>query len=190
MSTGEAGPAWAAAMPSSSAIRESIEPPKTDNASPLERARNERRLRPVPAGTGIPGSIPRRPRPAWAFEKSSQWQAMSSARLVVGAGADELAQGVLALGVQPRRAVRRDRPAREVGERGRAGRGQSWIAPERAGAGDGALWRLGGIGVRAGVGRVALEEDGDRLPAPEHRVRVEPALVVPARDVRRVVDAL
>ncbi len=68
MSTGDAGPACARAMPSSNAIRETIEPPNTDSASPLPRVRKERRLRPVPAGTGMPGSMPRRPRPACARE--------------------------------------------------------------------------------------------------------------------------
>ena len=33
------------------------------------RAREERpAIRPVPAGRGMPGSMPRRPRPAWALE--------------------------------------------------------------------------------------------------------------------------
>ena len=61
-------PPWARAMPSSNAIRDSSEPPNTDSARPLPRARKERRLRPVPAGVGMPGSMPRRPRPAWARE--------------------------------------------------------------------------------------------------------------------------
>jgi hypothetical protein len=42
---------------------------------------NDRRVSPVPAGSGIPGSIDGRPRPAWAIaarnasvrEKSRQW---------------------------------------------------------------------------------------------------------------------
>jgi hypothetical protein len=33
-----------------------------------EAARKARRLRPVPAGAGMPDSMPRRPRPAWAWE--------------------------------------------------------------------------------------------------------------------------
>ena len=56
--TGASGAAAAAAaMPSSQAAGASAPPPKTASASPLERARNERRDRPVPAGSGMPGSI-------------------------------------------------------------------------------------------------------------------------------------
>ena len=59
------GPAaMASAMPSSNTPGASAEPPKTASASPLERARNERRESPVPAGSGMPGSIARRPAPA------------------------------------------------------------------------------------------------------------------------------
>src|SRR3954452_3294615 len=58
--------ASAAAIPASSARGASAAPPKTASARPLERARNDRRDRPVPAGSGMPASIARRPRPAVA----------------------------------------------------------------------------------------------------------------------------
>ena len=65
--TGASGAAAAAAaIPSSHAAGASAAPPKTASASPLERARNERRESPVPAGSGMPGSIARRPPPALA----------------------------------------------------------------------------------------------------------------------------
>src|ERR1700759_2947953 len=70
---------------------------------------NLRRFRPVPAGSGIPGSIAGRPRPAsaaaprssWARVKSSQHRwliGLPSASLEeqVGADADQLQQRVLA----------------------------------------------------------------------------------------------
>ena len=44
----------------------SAPPPNTASARPAERETNERRERPVPAGSGMPGSIGRRPRPAVA----------------------------------------------------------------------------------------------------------------------------
>src|SRR5882757_8937540 len=87
---------------------------------PALRERNLRRLRPVPAGSGIPGSIAGRPRPAsaaaprnsWARVKSLQhpWLiGLPSASLQeqVWADADQLQQRVLA---QP--AVRAFLPAR------------------------------------------------------------------------------
>ena len=67
MTTGASGAAAAADwIPSSHAAGAIAPPPKTARASPLERARNERRDSPVPAGSGIPGSIERRPPPALA----------------------------------------------------------------------------------------------------------------------------
>ena len=42
---------------------------------PAERSRNERRLMPVPAGSGMPGSIAGSPRPAWATPARSSWSA-------------------------------------------------------------------------------------------------------------------
>ena len=72
-STGWFGPAAAEAwaMPSSKWRGESIEAPYTDSAAPAEASRNVRRSRPVPAGTGIPGSIVGSPLPATAAPRRS-----------------------------------------------------------------------------------------------------------------------
>ena len=65
-STGCAGPVAAAAMPSSNAGKPSREAPYTASIAPTPRVTNERRDNPVPAGSGMPGSIAGRPRPASA----------------------------------------------------------------------------------------------------------------------------
>src|SRR5204863_3350532 len=96
------GAVAARATPSSNAPSPSFDAPYTDIASPAERSTNERRVRPVPAGVGIPGSIAGSPWPAraaaarriWDREKSLQ-QSVMSAGLVVGGGGDELAERVL-----------------------------------------------------------------------------------------------
>src|SRR3954468_9736167 len=100
-------PAAACATPSSNASAPRSRPaPYTESARPAERRRNERRLRPVPAGVGIPGSIAGSPAPARAAParrncerlKSLQAQRsiIGSAHLHVGGRGDEHAQGVLA----------------------------------------------------------------------------------------------
>ncbi len=65
---GEAAAAWA--MPSSKWRAPSIEAPYTDTTAPAVRSRKLRLSIPVPAGSGIPGSIAgsrgRRPRPRGA----------------------------------------------------------------------------------------------------------------------------
>ena len=76
-------------------------PPSTERAMPAVRARKVRRLRPLPAGSGMPASITGSPRPASATERRSrdarenslQEQLMSTG-LVVGGDGDEHAQRV------------------------------------------------------------------------------------------------
>src|SRR5882757_9963908 len=76
---------------------------------PALRERNLRRDSPVPAGSGIPGSIAGRPRPASAAALRNSWERVKSSQhpwLIglpsasleeqVGADADQLQQGVLA----------------------------------------------------------------------------------------------
>src|SRR5204863_3535993 len=99
------GAVAARATPSSNAPSPSFDAPYTDIASPAERSTKERRVRPVPAGVGIPGSIAGSPWPAraaaerrsWEREKSLQQLASAgmSGGLVVGAGGDQLAERVL-----------------------------------------------------------------------------------------------
>src|SRR5438874_9704255 len=84
-------------MPSSSASDESRVPPYTASPKPAACARNERRDRPVPAGSGIPGSIVGRPLPAsaTAARKSFvrvQSRQSTSGRLHIRRGGDELPQ--------------------------------------------------------------------------------------------------
>src|SRR4051794_7268347 len=125
------GAVAARATPSSNAPRPSFEAPYTDMASPAERSTKERRVRPVPAGVGIPGSIAGSPWPAraaaarkiWEREKSLQQSALASMSggLVVGGGRDQLAQRVLPhraiRGLLPARHRRRQAGAREVEQR-------------------------------------------------------------------------
>src|SRR3954463_7236791 len=95
--------AAARATPSSKAPSPSFDAPYTDIARPAERRTNERRVSPVPAGAGMPGSIAGSPLPAraaaarmsWEREKSRQQSAMS-AGLEVGGGGHEVPQRVLA----------------------------------------------------------------------------------------------
>jgi hypothetical protein len=54
----------ACAIPVSKAESGIFEAPYTASARPALRERNRRRERPVPAGSGIPGSITGRPLPA------------------------------------------------------------------------------------------------------------------------------
>ena len=65
--------AAAAAMPSSNAFGPRLAAPYTDRASPVARDTNERRVSPVPAGIGMPGSIAGSPRPASAAARRSSW---------------------------------------------------------------------------------------------------------------------
>ena len=58
---GEVAAAWA--MPSSKWRAPSIEAPYTDTTAPAVRSRKLRLSIPVPAGSGIPGSIAGSPRP-------------------------------------------------------------------------------------------------------------------------------
>src|SRR6185503_6680488 len=99
-STGSVGAA-ARAMPSSRSPSGSLLAPYTESASPAVRVRKVRRLRPLPAGRGIPGSMTGRPRPASATERrrieareNSLQEQLMSAGLVVGGDGDEHAQGV------------------------------------------------------------------------------------------------
>ena len=101
------GAAWA--IPRSKAESGIFEAPYTASARPALREMNLRRDSPVPAGSGIPGSIAGSPRPAsaaparsiWARVKSRQhsWLIASLALSLqddVGADADQLQQRVLA----------------------------------------------------------------------------------------------
>jgi hypothetical protein len=92
MSTGASGPdAAAAAIPCSKALGLSAPAPNTVIARPAERIMNERRERPVPAGSGMPASIGGRPRPARATperssvarENSAQWPWEKAGGLVI-----------------------------------------------------------------------------------------------------------
>jgi hypothetical protein len=68
------GPAAIASpIPCSRARGASAAPPYTVRARPAERTRKERRLSPVPAGSGMPGSIAGRPLPASAVAPRSTW---------------------------------------------------------------------------------------------------------------------
>jgi hypothetical protein len=70
----EAG-AWAAAaaIPCSSAFGPRLAAPYTDSASPVARETKERRVSPVPAGSGMPGSMAGSPWPASAAARRSSW---------------------------------------------------------------------------------------------------------------------
>lgn len=67
--------AWAAAaaIPCSNAFGPRLAAPYTDSARPVARETNERRVSPVPAGSGMPGSIAGRPWPASAAARRSSW---------------------------------------------------------------------------------------------------------------------
>jgi hypothetical protein len=65
--------AAAAAMPCSNAFGPRLAAPYTDSASPVACETNERRVSPVPAGIGIPGSTAGRPWPAWAAARRRSW---------------------------------------------------------------------------------------------------------------------
>ena len=65
--------AAAAAMPCSNAFGPRLAAPYTDRARPVARETNERRVSPVPAGVGMPGSIAGRPLPASAAARRSNW---------------------------------------------------------------------------------------------------------------------
>src|ERR1700744_3055465 len=104
-------------MPRSKAESGIFDGPETASATPALRERNLRRVRPVPAGVGIPGSIAGRPRPASAATPRSSWARVKSLQhswLIglpsaslqeqVGADADQLEERVLAqAAVGPRR---------------------------------------------------------------------------------------
>ena len=79
-STGWSGPlaADACAMPSSKWRGLSIEAPYTDSAAPAERSRNVRLSRPVPAGSGWPGSMLGSPLPAIAAPRRSSCERVKS----------------------------------------------------------------------------------------------------------------
>ena len=88
-------------MPSSKWRGLSIEAPYTDRAAPAERSRNVRRSRPVPAGSGIPGSIDGRPLPATATPLAQQLRAVEVvARAALGHGQLTCMSGEVAISIR------------------------------------------------------------------------------------------
>src|SRR4029079_7369983 len=139
-STGSVGEA-ARAMPSSKSPSGSLLAPYTASARPAVRVRKVRRLRPLPAGSGIPASITGRPRPASATERrriaareNSLQEQLTSAGLIVGRDGDEHAQGVQnehrVLSLLPTLVGVCERALRKAQERGASVPFQPGVPPE------------------------------------------------------------
>src|SRR6185503_10486698 len=200
-STGSVGAA-ARAMPSSRSPSGSLLAPYTESASPAVRVRKVRRLRPLPAGSGMPSSMTGRPRPASATERrrieareNSLQEQLMSAGLVVGGDGDEHSQGVededRVLGFLPVLVGIRERGRRKAEKRRASVLLQPRVPPEVEGSREEVLrvhWKLSARSARVECVLPGGVVGGD--PAAPESGRVEPALLGPAGDVGRVEEPL
>ena len=195
-------PVAAAAIPSSNARSPSREPPYTASAAPRPPTTNARRDSPVPAGSGIPGSIDGSPRPASAIarcssrerDRPSQWR-QSLMRPGTPGTRDQVAQRVqhhrrvlLLLPLLARRVA--ERAVRELLQRARRRRLPSGGLRQKRSAAWMSFPASSGCRPLAGIERVRIERLLRDPPAAAPRRRVEPARVVPAGDVRRIEELL
>ena len=195
-------PPAAAAMPSSSARSPSFDEPYTASSAPALCVRKLRRERPVPAGSGMPGSIAGSPRPASAAarcrsrerERPVQWL---QSLMPPASPVRSRSVGGARSGSSPRTAcASRQRRRRHRAPSARTSRSARCVASPSGGwfqnssAPSSSFWRRTAARPCRGSSAYGFKHIRRDPPASAPRRRVEPARVVPPGDVRRIEELL